>query len=702
MRRIAITLTVLALVAGTFGCSSDAPTSSRSGGPTGPGPSALQIRLFTSNPNPPAGTCTLIQAIVTLNGNPVADGTGVSFSTDFGVFAQNALPLISVVTQNGSALTALCSEFAGTAVVRASATVGAESGSATITIAFQPAAAGAGPFVSFCDPSFGPSTGGTALAIHGGRFCPTSGCTGTEAATTRVLFIVNGLAREATVTGVANDAISVLTPGFPEVTSPTTPVEIRVTLRTNTASPVVLTLPNCFAFGTTLPTTPTITAVLPSSGTNEGNTRVTIIGAGFQAPVQVFFGNVEATVVSVSFNQIVALTPPAFGSGRDNLNQSVDVRVRNVTSGQEATLPDGFRYVQPIQITSSSPAGERVDEPFTPVTIYGHGFQAPIAGGLAGRVFAAVLSVSESEVVVLPSRPFLTSCSDVSGPVVVTNINSGDTASGSNFTYLVELTRPVITSVVPTSGPKDTVVTITGFNLPATIADASVTFGTRNAVVTAASPTSLTAIAPDFLGTAQPPLCPVGTATGTLVNFGAAVNITVTNRLTTCSATFSSFQPQVPCVQPTPTPATPTTPTLTHTLSPTPTATPPPPADLSVVKSAPASAATGTQITYSIVASNTGPGAVNVTVTDPLPSGTTFVSCTSAIGTCSGPNPGTNGTVVANLGQMGPGGSANISITVTLTASAGTSISNTATVAPVASDPNPTNNTSSATTLVTP
>ncbi len=143
MRRIAITLTVLALVAGAFACSSDAPTPPKAGPPGGGqnpnGSSALQIRLFTSNPNPPAGTCTLIQAIVTLNGNNVPDGTGVSFSTDFGVFAQNALPLISVVTQNGAAVTALCSEFAGTAVVRATATSGGQTGSATITIAFQPA-----------------------------------------------------------------------------------------------------------------------------------------------------------------------------------------------------------------------------------------------------------------------------------------------------------------------------------------------------------------------------------------------------------------------------------------------------------------------------------------------------------------------------------------------------------------------------------
>jgi uncharacterized repeat protein (TIGR01451 family) len=695
MRRIAITLTVLAFVAGAFSCSSDAPTPPKAGGPGGPGTTgstALQIRLFTSNPNPPAGTCTLIQAIVTLNGNNVPDGTGVAFSTDFGVFGQNGLPLISIVTQNGAAVTALCSADPGTAVVRAMATSGGQTGSASITIAFQPAT-GAGPFVSFCSPSFGPITGGTSLVIHGGRFFG-------NASTTRVVFVAAGIQREGVVTAVTATQITVQTPGFPELTSPSVPVDIQITLGTNTGSPVTLSLPNCFAFGTTLSSTPTITAVLPSSGVNEGNTRVTIIGSGFQAPVQVFFGNVEATVVSVSFNQIVVLTPAAFGAGRDNLNKTVDVRVHNVTSGLDATLTAGYRYVQPVQLISISNNQQRVDLPFTPVTIFGHGFQAPVAVTLAGRP-ATIISVSESELVVLPSRPQLTGCTDVSGAVAVTNINSGDSASGLTFIYLVAQTKPVITSVVPTSGPKDTVVTITGFNLPVMIADASVTFGARNAVVNSASPTGTTLIvtAPDFLGTAAPPLCPTGIATDTPVNFGAAVDVTVTNRLSTCSATFSSFQPQVKCVQPTPTPATPT-PVLT--LTPTPTATPAPPADLSVVKSAPASAATGTQITYSIVASNAGPGSVNVTVTDPLPGGTTFASCTPAIGTCSGPTPGTNGTVVANLGQMGPGGSASITITVNITATAGTSISNTATVAPVATDPNPANNSSSATTLVTP
>ena len=696
MRRIAITLTVLALIGGAFGCSSDAPTPPKVGGPGGGGggggTSALQIRLFTSEPNPVAGTCTLIQAVVTLNGASVPNGTGVVFTTDFGVFAQNGLPLISVTTQNGAAVTALCSEFPGTAVVRATSTVGNETASATITIAFQSAPAGSGPFVSFCDPSFGPSTGGTALALNGGRFCPSTGCTGDEAADTRVVFIVNGIAREATVTSVTNNVINVLTPGFPEVTSPSTPVDIRVTLNNGAT---VLSLPNCFAFGTALPTTPVITAVLPSSGLNEGNTRVTIVGSGFVAPVQVFFGNVEATIVSVSPNQIVVLTPAAFGSGRDNLNQTVDVRVRNVTSGLEATLPGGYRYTQPLQLIAISPSEERLDQPLTPVTIFGHGFQAPVSVTIAGRP-ATVISVSESELVVLPGRPLTGQCANVSGNVTVTNINTGETVSGLSFTFIG--VQPVISLVLPNAGTPGTSVRLTGTNLPSRPEDTRVLFGTVEASVTSASSTEVVVSAPTQ-PTLVSPLCNPGNPVGTVQPVGSAFPITLSNVLTGCSATGSStFQYQLPCVAATPTP------TVTPGVSPTPTTTPVPAADLAVTKSdTPDPVVAGGNVTYTIVVTNNGPGtAANVVVTDALPAGTTFVSCAASIGPCSGPNAGENGTVTASPGTIGPLGSVTITLVANVTAGAGTTISNTATASSTSPDPIPANNNGVAATTVGP
>src|SRR5437867_4870183 len=118
MRRIANILLGLALLGGTtWFCSSDAPapTPPAGGGGGTTGASALQIRLFTSNANPVAGSCTAIQALVTLNGVNVPDGTGVSFTTDLSTsfFAQNGLSVISVVTSGGVATTALCSSAPG-------------------------------------------------------------------------------------------------------------------------------------------------------------------------------------------------------------------------------------------------------------------------------------------------------------------------------------------------------------------------------------------------------------------------------------------------------------------------------------------------------------------------------------------------------------------------------------------------------------
>src|SRR5512141_1656615 len=132
MRRIAILLTLVAAVAGLQGCAADAPTNPGTG--HGGGGTALTIQLITNDSNPKAGTCTLIEAVVTLNGNPVPDGTSVNFSTDFGSFSQNGQPLVSVVTQNGVAVTALCGPGAGLAKVHATATASGNTGSANLTI----------------------------------------------------------------------------------------------------------------------------------------------------------------------------------------------------------------------------------------------------------------------------------------------------------------------------------------------------------------------------------------------------------------------------------------------------------------------------------------------------------------------------------------------------------------------------------------
>jgi uncharacterized repeat protein (TIGR01451 family) len=134
--------------------------------------------------------------------------------------------------------------------------------------------------------------------------------------------------------------------------------------------------------------------------------------------------------------------------------------------------------------------------------------------------------------------------------------------------------------------------------------------------------------------------------------------------------------------------------------TPTPTATPGQGVDLSITKRGPPNVASGQMFSYAIVVLNAGPGtALAVTVTDPLPTGTVFVSCTSSQGTCTGPPVGQNGTVTFDLGSLAPGASATAAIQVQVTASFGQLV-NTATVTTSSDDRNPNNNASTTTTLI--
>ena len=393
---------------------------------------------------------------------------------------------------------------------------------------------------------------------------------------------------------------------------------------------------------------------------------MTIIGSGFVSPLQVFFGVVEAKVVTVSFNQIVVLSPPASGAGLPNLNQNVTIRVHEVTSGVDATKAEAFRYVTALQITSIDNNQQRVDQAFTPVTIHGQGFLSPVAVTLAG-IPAKVLSVTATELLVLPGTPFATACADITGAVVVTNIDSGDSKSGPNFIYQVAQTKPEIASVTPAVGQPGTTVTITGTNLGNIT---SVTFGGRPAAITSVSAGSVVVTVPD--NGAPAPACPVGTPTGTPTNVGVAADVVVTSALTGCSGTAaSSFQYQLPCK---------------------------PGADLSIAKTAsPNPVVTGSLLTYTLGVSNNGPNtATGVVVNDPVPGGTSFFGCTPTQGTCTL----SGGTVVANLGDLPAPGFVSVRIFVIVTAPGGTSIINTAVVSSTTPDSNSANNSATVSTDV--
>src|SRR5712671_5486747 len=115
-------------------------------------------------------------------------------------------------------------------------------------------------------------------------------------------------------------------------------------------------------------------------------------------------------------------------------------------------------------------------------------------------------------------------------------------------------------------------------------------------------------------------------------------------------------------------------------------------ADLVISKSGTESAPAGDTIAYSIFVCNNGPDAAsNVTVTDSLPAGTTFVSLDASDGTftCNTPAVGSGGTVTCSAATMPVEGTVRFTLSVKTSSGAPSgSITSTATITSPTPDPN--------------
>lgn len=116
-------------------------------------------------------------------------------------------------------------------------------------------------------------------------------------------------------------------------------------------------------------------------------------------------------------------------------------------------------------------------------------------------------------------------------------------------------------------------------------------------------------------------------------------------------------------------------------------------ADTSLTKTAdPNPVLAGTNLTYTLTASNEGPSdAASVSLSDPLPAGTTFVSLSAPGGwSCSTPAVGANGTVTCSSALLLVGSEVfTVVVAVDPTLADGTVLTNTATLTAATSDPNP-------------
>ncbi|MBI2212772.1 MAG: IPT/TIG domain-containing protein [Acidobacteria bacterium] len=427
-RTVATIATVLLLA--LFGCQSESPTepSTGGGGGTTPPTSDITITLTASNVNPPVGSSAVITARATSAGANVVNGTAIEFATTFGSFVETAGTFALRTTSGGAANVTLTSAEVGSAVV--TARLGNVSKSITINFEVD-GGSGDGPQISSVTPSSGPPSGNQVVTIVGSNF----------RTPVRVFFG----SKEATVVSVTDTQIKAVTPATNLAASEQfREVDVRVIAEAGTANEAAATLTNGYRYELEI-LTPSIEHVSPASGPNEGNTRITIFGSGFQSPAKVFFGagatQVELDVTSVTFSQIQATTPAASGLGSSFLNSSVSVRVLNLASGTQATLANAFRYGPEIEITGVSPSvgthlgGDRV-------TVFGFGFDDPVQVSIAG-IPAQVVRVSGTEVVVLTGA---IQCDGGGGgagggSVVVTNLEqpagTGTATLDNGFTYRV-------------------------------------------------------------------------------------------------------------------------------------------------------------------------------------------------------------------------------------------------------------------------
>lgn len=525
-------------------CSTDSPSEpDRSPGPapgTGGGGGATYTVTVTAQPSvvPVASPDPVLVTVVARQaggGNP-PNGTIAVVSTLLGSFGSpDGQSTVNLQLTSGRAQVTYFAPAAvgeGTNSVVVNASVAGSVGRTTIRFAEEDVF-----FVGSVQPSTGSPQGGDVVDILGSGFD----------GPVRVSF---GSAT-AQVLSVSANRIRVRTPRSPGPGNEVTTVPVTVTINVNQEDEATDVLAGGFTYAPGGDVQqPVVLSVTPATGPNEGGTRVRITGSGFSSPVQVEFGSggtfVEAQIESVSPTEIVVRSPAATGFGQSLRNTNVDIRIRNLDSGLQATSTQSFRYGTEVLITSASPTigpyfGGQI------VTIFGQGFNAPVAIELANFAQNS-LTVTGTELTLRTAAIRTATCSDPTGPIEVVNINSGDGASALSYIYEVVRYTPVIFTVSPDSGDEDggTVVTLSGRDLRTPLAS----IGGRPAEVlsTSADATTMTIRTPFLpLDEFNVEACDDnsdGTAGERYVP--TSKDVQVVNADTTCSVTFTKGFTYIP------------------------------------------------------------------------------------------------------------------------------------------------------------
>lgn len=195
---------------------------------------------------------------------------------------------------------------------------------------------------------------------------------------------------------------------------------------------------------------PEVTGLSPTAGPLDGGTVVSISGHGFELPLQVHFGVLEATGVqlfndqSLADNDVITCTTPDYSQQGRVPPLEVEVKVTNLGSGLNSIANQFFRYGDVLYVSQANPTEGQIGDL---LTLYGAGFEDPLTVWFSANIEFDVISVTGTEITLRSPPDLAPTCSDRSGTFRVVLNESNQSATGGNYNLLGS--APTITSVEP-------------------------------------------------------------------------------------------------------------------------------------------------------------------------------------------------------------------------------------------------------------
>ena len=295
------------------------------------------------------------------------------------------------------------------------------------------------PKVTGISPSSGNTLGGTLVTINGTGFIGTTAVNfGTTAASSFIVVNATTITTISPPGAVGTVNVTVTTPGGTSATS----------------------LADQFTYAILFPT---VTGISPVVGPASGGTVVNITGTGFMGATVVRFGTRYSTIMSViDDSHLTAISP-------DSTAGTVDITVTTSVGTSATSDADQFTYIAAPTVTGISPAvGPLVGG--TVVTITGTGFTGA-TNVTFGTAAGTSLTVTDDTNMSITSPAGTAATLHIT---VTTPWGTSATSPADQFTYVA---APMVTSILPISGPASggTVVTIKGTGFTGAT---NVTFGT--------------------------------------------------------------------------------------------------------------------------------------------------------------------------------------------------------------------------------